>query len=257
MAYETILVETKTNVGIITLNRPKALNALNMRMAGEIGAALGALEADPAIGCIIITGSEKAFAAGADVKEMAGQMFGDPHMENFTKTLGAVAEVKKPVIAAVSGFCFGGACELAMACDFIIAADTAKFSQPEITLAIFPGAGGTQRLARSIGKAKAMDMILTGRMMDASEAERCGLVSRLVAADRLMDEALAAAQKIATYSQPSVRLAKEAVNRAFETSLSEGVLFERRSFLSLFATHDQKEGMKAFVEKRKPEFEHR
>ena len=257
MAYENIVVEVKGRVGIVTLNRPKALNALNSQLIDELNVALAGFERDSAIGCIVITGSEKAFAAGADVKEMAGKTYVDAYLGKFLGGWAGIAEARKPVIAAVSGFCLGGGCELAMMCDFIIASDTAKFGTPEITLGIMPGAGGTQRLARFIGKAKAMDMILTGRMMEAAEAERCGLVSRIVPAGKLLDEALAAAEKIASFSQPIVMMAKETVNRAFETTLSEGIRFERRLFLAMFATEDQKEGMKAFIEKRKPEFRDR
>jgi enoyl-CoA hydratase len=257
MAYETILVETHGKVGLIRLNRPQALNALNARLIGELGEALAAFEADAAIGAMVLTGSEKAFAAGADIKEMAGKTYVEALLEDFIAKWRALAHTRKPVIAAVAGFALGGGCELAMMCDFIIAAETAKFGQPEIKLGVIPGAGGTQRLARFIGKAKAMDLILTGRMMDAAEAERCGLVARIVPADKLVDEALEAAAAIAGYSRPSVMLAKESVNRAYETSLAEGVLFERRVFHSLFATEDQKEGMAAFLEKRAPDFKNR
>ena len=254
MAYENIIVETRGRTGLVTLNRPKALNALNQALIEELNAALTKFDADPQIGCTVITGSDKAFAAGADVKEMADKTFVDAFLGGFLKGWNGVSEARKPVIAAVSGFCLGGGCELAMMCDFIIASETAKFGLPEITLGIMPGAGGTQRLPRFIGKAKAMDMILTGRMMDVAEAERSGLVSRVVAADKLLEVALAAAEKIASYSQPIVMMAKETVNRAQETTLAEGIRFERRLFLSMFATEDQKEGMKAFIEKRKPEF---
>jgi enoyl-CoA hydratase len=258
MAYENILVETKGAVGIVTLNRPKALNALCAALIVDLGQALDAFEADPAIGCIVLTGSEKAFAAGADIKEMAPQSYMSVYLSDFiTKGWERVTTCRKPIIAAVAGFALGGGCEMAMMCDTIIAADTAKFGQPEITLGIIPGAGGTQRLTRFIGKAKAMDLILTGRMMDAAEAERAGLVSRVVPADRLMSEALAVAERIASLSAPSVMMAKEAVNRAYETTLQEGVRFERRLFHSLFATEDQKEGMAAFIEKRKPNFKNR
>ncbi|WP_373504981.1 enoyl-CoA hydratase [Aestuariivirga sp.] len=257
MAYENIIVETRGQVGLVILNRPKALNALNQKLIEELNEALVGFETDPAIGCTVITGSEKAFAAGADVKEMAEKTYVDVYVGKFLEGWSKLSEARKPVIAAVSGFCLGGGCELAMMCDFIIASDTAKFGLPEVTLGIMPGAGGTQRLPRLLGKAKAMDMILTGRMMDAAEAERSGLVARVVAPDKLLDEALAAAEKIATYSRPIVMMAKETVNRAEETSLSEGVRFERRLFLSMFATEDQKEGMKAFIEKRKPEFRNR
>jgi enoyl-CoA hydratase len=254
MSYETIIAERRGPVGLVTLNRPKALNALNEQLIGELNQALGEFEPDPAIGCTVITGSDKAFAAGADVKEMAEKTYVDAYVGKFLDGWSKLSETRKPVIAAVSGFCLGGGCELAMMCDFIIASETAKFGLPEITLGIMPGAGGTQRLPRFIGKAKAMDMILTGRMMDAAEAERCGLVARIVSPEKLLDEALAAAEKIASYSQPIVMMAKETVNRAQESTLAEGTRFERRLFLSMFATEDQKEGMKAFIEKRKPEF---
>ena len=254
MAYENIIVETRGHVGLVTLNRPKALNALNQALVEELNAALAIFENDSTVGCTIITGSGKAFAAGADVKEMADKTFVDAYLGKFLEGWSSLSQARKPVIAAVSGYCLGGGCELAMMCDFIIATETAKFGLPEITLGIMPGAGGTQRLPRLIGKAKAMDMILTGRMMDAAEAERSGLVSRVVAPESLLEEALAAAEKIASYSQPIVMMAKETVNRAQEMTLAEGVRFERRVFLSMFATGDQKEGMKAFIEKRKPEF---
>jgi len=257
MAYENIIVETRGHVGLVTLNRPKALNALSQALIEELNAALTVFDADPEIGCTVITGSEKAFAAGADVKEMAEKTFVDAFLGGFLESWSGVAQARKPAIAAVSGYCFGGGCELAMMCDFIIASETAKFALPEITLGIMPGAGGTQRLPRFIGKSKAMDMILTGRTMDAAEAERSGLVARVVSPEKLLDEALAAAEKIASYSQPIVMMAKETVNRAQETTLAEGVRFERRVFLSMFATEDQKEGMKAFIEKRKPEFRNR
>jgi enoyl-CoA hydratase len=257
MSTEHIIVERRGRVGLIRLNRPQALNALNARLIGELGEALVAFEADAAIGAMVLTGSEKAFAAGADIKEMAGKTYVEALLEDFIAKWRALAHTRKPVIAAVAGFALGGGCELAMMCDFIIAAETAKFGQPEIKLGVIPGAGGTQRLARFIGKAKAMDLILTGRMMDAAEAERCGLVARIVPADKLVDEALEAAAAIAGYSRPSVMLAKESVNRAYETSLAEGVLFERRVFHSLFATEDQKEGMAAFLEKRAPDFKNR
>lgn len=257
MAYDTIIAETRGRVGLLTLNRPKALNALNSALVAELNQALDGFERDEAIGAVVITGSDKAFAAGADVKEMANKTYVDAYLGNFLEAWSGMTRARKPVIAAVAGFCLGGGCELALMCDFIIAADTAKFGTPEITLAIMPGAGGTQRLPRSIGKAKAMDLILTGRMMDAAEAERCGLIARVVAPEKLLDEALAAAEKIASYSRPIVMMAKETVNRAFETTLAEGIHFERRLFLSMFATEDQKEGMKAFIEKRKPEFRNR
>ena len=245
-------------MGIIRLNRPEALNALNNQLMQELGAALTAFENEDAIGATIVTGSERAFAAGADIKEMAGKSYSDVLLEDFiTSSWEQITRCRKPVIAAVSGVALGGGCELAMMCDMIVAADTARFGQPEIRLAVIPGAGGTQRLTRAIGKAKAMDMCLTGRMMDAAEAERMGLVSRIVPADKLMDEALAIARQIAGFSRPSVLLAKEAINRAFETTLSEGVRFERRVFQSLFATQDQKEGMAAFTEKRPPKFQNR
>jgi len=257
MAYENIISEIRGAVGIITLNRPKALNALNAQLIDELNQALSGFQEDAAIGCVIITGSDKAFAAGADIREMKDKSFTDVYLGNFLSAWDKVSEFRKPVIAAVSGYCLGGGCELALMCDFIIAADTAKFGLPEITLGIIPGSGGTQRLARSIGKAKAMEMILTGRLMDAAEAESCGLVSRIVAPEKLLDEAVATAAKIATFSQPVVMMAKEAVNRAFETSLAEGLRFERRLMHSMFALEDQKEGMSAFVEKRKPVFENR
>ena len=257
MTYQNIIVETRGKVGLVTLHRPQALNALNEALIAELNDALGSFESNPEIGCTVITGSEKAFAAGADVKEMADKSFVESYLGKFLDGWTRIAETRKPVIAAVSGFCLGGGLELAMMCDLIIASETARFALPEITLGIMPGAGGTQRLPRFIGKAKAMDLILTGRMMDAAEAERCGLVARLVAPDRLIEEALSAAAKIASYSQPIVMMAKETVNRAQETSLAEGARFERRSFLSMFATADQKEGMKAFIEKRKPDFRNR
>lgn len=257
MDYQNIIAETRGRVGLVTLNRPKALNALNSALIDELNHAVREFEANAEIGCIVITGSEKAFAAGADVKEMAEKTFVDAYLGQFLSGWSKLSGARKPVIAAVSGFCLGGGAELAMTCDFIIASETAKFGLPEVTLGIMPGAGGTQRLPRAIGKAKAMDLILTGRMMDVVEAERCGLVARIVPADRLLDEALGAAEKIAGYSQPIVMMAKETVNRSQETSLEEGVRFERRLFLSMFATEDQKEGMKAFIEKRKPEFRNR
>ena len=262
MTYETIVTSTQgpdaRQVGIITLNRPKQLNALNDQLMDELGAALKSFDADDSIGCIILTGSEKAFAAGADIGAMAQYSFADVYNNDYiTRNWEQVRSVRKPVIAAVSGFALGGGCELAMMCDFIIAADNAKFGQPEIKLGIIPGAGGTQRLPRAIGKAKAMDLALTGRMMDAIEAERAGLVSRVVPLEKLMDEALGAALMICGYGQPSVFAAKESINRAFESGLSDGVMFERRLFHALFATEDQKEGMDAFVNKRKPAFKHR
>ena len=258
MPYENILVETRGRVGLIQLNRPKALNALNDALMSELGGALAAFDADPAIGAIVITGSDKAFAAGADIGAMKDWDYMDVYKgEYITRNWERLKSVRKPVIAAVAGYALGGGCELALMCDIIIAADTAKFGQPEIKLGIIPGAGGTQRLPRAVGKAKAMDMVLSARMMDATEAERAGLVSRVVPADKLLEEALAAAAQIAEFSLPSVMMAKEAVNRAFESPLSEGVLFERRLFHALFATEDQKEGMAAFLEKRKPKFKHK
>jgi enoyl-CoA hydratase len=258
MAYENLLVETRGKAGLVTLNRPKALNALSPDLMRELTEALVAFDADDAIGCVVITGSEKAFAAGADIKAMKDWGYMDVYRSDYiTSQWETVTRVRKPVIAAVAGYALGGGCELAMMCDFILAADTAKFGQPEINLGVIPGAGGTQRLPRFVGKAKAMEMILTGRMMDAAEAERCGLVSRIVPADQLVDEAVKTAQKIAEMSLPSLMLAKESVNRAFETTLNEGVRFERRMFHSLFATEDQKEGMAAFAEKRKPAFKNR
>ena len=257
MTYNTIQVETHGRVGLIRLHRPQALNALNSELAGELNTAIAAFEADLGIGCIVITGSDKAFAAGADIKEMAGQSYMDTFMDNFAAGWDAAARARKPVIAAVAGFALGGGCELAMQCDMIIAADNAKFGQPEIKLGVIPGIGGTQRLTRAIGKAKAMEMTLTGRMMDAAEAERSGLVARVVPVASLMDETMKIATTIASMSLPATMMAKEAVNRSFETTLAEGVLFERRVFHSLFATADQKEGMAAFVDKRPAKFEHK
>lgn len=258
MAYENILVDTQGAVGIIRLNRPKALNALNAALVADVGAALDAFEADDEIGCIVLTGNEKAFAAGADIKEMQPKDYMVVYKEDFiTSGWERVAQCRKPIIAAVAGFALGGGCEVAMMCDFIIAADNAKFGQPEIQLGTIPGAGGTQRLTRFVGKSKAMEMVLTGRMMDAEEAERAGLVSRVVPADDLMDDAVATAAKIAKLSQPVVMMAKESVNRAYETTLAEGVRFERRLFHSTFSTEDRSEGMAAFVEKREPQFKHR
>ena len=258
MTYELILTRTEGPVGLITLNRPKQLNALNERLMTELGSALKAFDADTTVGCIIVGGSERAFAAGADIGAMANFTFSDAYVGDYiTRNWETIRSIRKPVIAAVAGFALGGGCELAMMCDFIIAADTAKFGQPEIKLGIIPGAGGTQRLPRAVGKSKAMDLVLTGRMMDAAEAERAGLVSRVVPADKLQDEVMAAALTIAGFGLPSVMAAKEAVNRAFEGSLSDGIMFERRMFHALFATADQKEGMAAFVEKRKPAFTHR
>ncbi len=255
MNYENILVETHGKVALIRLNRPKALNALNDALMDELGHALLAFDADEQIGCIVVTGSEKAFAAGADIGAMATYTYMDVFKGDYiTRNWEKIRQVRKPVIAAVAGFALGGGCELAMMCDFIIAADTAKFGQPEIKLGVIPGAGGTQRLPRAVSKAKAMDMCLTARMMDAVEAERAGLVSRVVPADKLIEEALDAATIIASMSLPSVMMVKESVNRAYESSLSDGVQYERRMFHSLFATEDQKEGMKAFVEKRLPNF---
>jgi enoyl-CoA hydratase len=258
MSYSNILVETRGAVGLVTLNRPQALNALCEALIRELGRALDAFEADGAIGAVVITGSVKAFAAGADIKEMASRDYMDVYLRDFiTDGWERITTCRKPIVAAVAGFALGGGCEIAMMCDTIVAAETAKFGQPEISLGVIPGSGGTQRLTRFVGKAKAMDMVLTGRMMDAAEAERSGLVSRVVPAERLLDEALAVAAKIAEMSRPAVLMAKEAVNRAYETTLTEGVRFERRVFHSLFATEDQKEGMAAFVEKRKPRFKNR
>ncbi len=258
MAYENIVVDKRGPVGLITLNRPEALNALCAALVVELGEALDALEADDEIGAIVITGSDKAFAAGADIKEMQPKSFMDVYKKDFI-TVGweRVAKCRKPVIAAVAGYALGGGCEMAMMCDFILAADNARFGQPEIKLGTIPGAGGTQRLTRFVGKSKAMEMVLTGRMMDAEEAERAGLVSRVIALDELVDEAVKVAKSIAELSGPVVMMAKESVNRAYETTLAEGVLFERRAFHSTFATEDRSEGMAAFVEKRKPQFKHR
>jgi enoyl-CoA hydratase len=258
MAFETIKTETRGAVELITLNRPQALNALNAQLMDELTSALDAAEANKGIRCIVITGSEKAFAAGADIKEMQPKSYMDVFSEDFiTRNWERVTRCRKPVIAAVSGFALGGGCELAMMCDFIIAGDNAKFGQPEIKLGVMPGSGGTQRLTRFVGKSKAMEMCLTGRMMDAAEAERSGLVSRVVPAADLIAEALKVAEAIAELSLPIVMMAKETINRAYETTLSEGVRFERRLFHSMFATADQKEGMSAFIDKRKPKFEHR
>ncbi|MFO1152410.1 MAG: enoyl-CoA hydratase [Rhodospirillales bacterium] len=258
MTYEHIIAEAKEAVGVITLNRPKALNALNAKLMMEVAAAVEAFEADEAIGCLVITGNEKAFAAGADIKEMKDKTFMDCYREDFlTRKWERVAICRKPVIAAVSGFALGGGCELAMMCDFIIAADNAVFGQPEISIGAIPGLGGTQRLTRAIGKAKAMDLCLTGRQMKAEEAERSGLVARVVPLGELMDETMKAAEKIARNSQPIAMIAKESVNRALEGSLAEGLIFERRMFHAIFATADQKEGMNAFAEKRKPSFGNR
>ncbi|MCZ8545732.1 enoyl-CoA hydratase [Mesorhizobium qingshengii] len=257
MTYETIITETRGKVGLIILNRPKALNALNSQILAELVAAVNGFSADAGIGAMVITGSEKAFAAGADIKEMQSISYVDAYSQDFFVGWEEFTRVRKPIIAAVAGYALGGGCELAMMCDFIIAADNAKFGQPEITLGVIPGMGGSQRLTRFVGKSKAMDMCLTGRMMDAAEAERSGLVSRVVPAGELVEEALKAAAKIADFSLPSVMMAKEAVNRAFETTLAEGLRFERRLFHSLFALEDQKEGMAAFAEKRKPNFTNR
>jgi enoyl-CoA hydratase len=258
MAYENILVETRGPVGLITLNRPDALNALCATLIEELGEALDGFETDDAIGAIVLTGSDKAFAAGADIKEMSEKTYMDVYKQDFiTSGWERVAQCRKPVIAAVAGYALGGGCEMAMMCDFILAADTAKFGQPEIKLGTIPGAGGTQRLTRFVGKSKAMEMILTGRMMDAEEAERSGLVSRIVAADDLVDEAVNVAKAIADLSGPVVMMAKESVNRAYETTLREGVLFERRVFHASFAAEDRKEGMEAFIEKRKPQFKNK
>lgn len=258
MAYENILVETRGSVGLITLNRPKALNALCAALIEELGAALDDMESNDDIGAIVLTGSEKAFAAGADIKEMADRDFMDVYLHDFiTQGWERVTKCRKPVIAAVAGYALGGGCEMAMMCDFILAADTAKFGQPEITIGTIPGAGGTQRLTRFVGKSKAMEMCLTGRLMDAEEAERAGLVSRIISASDLLDEAIKTAEKIASMSRPIVLMAKESVNKAYETTLSEGVVFERRLFHSTFATEDQKEGMAAFAEKRSPKFSNR
>jgi enoyl-CoA hydratase len=257
MPYENIVVETRGKVGLIRLNRPQALNALNRALVHDLTRALDAFEADANIGCILITGSDKAFAAGADIKEMADKTFDQAYLGDFAANWDRAATVRKPVIAAVAGFALGGGCELAMQCDLIIAADNAKFGQPEIKLGVIPGIGGTQRFTRAVGKAKAMDIMLTGRMMDVEEAERSGLVARIVPLASLVEEAVKVAETIASMSLPSVLAAKEAVNRAFETSLAEGVRFERRVFHSLFATADQKEGMAAFIAKRPPRFENK
>jgi enoyl-CoA hydratase len=258
MAYEMILVETQGRVGVITLNRPQALNALCDQLMTELGDALRGFDADPTVGAIVITGSPKAFAAGADIKEMKDRTYPAVHFDDFIgKRWETVLTIQKPVIAAVAGFALGGGCELAMMCDLILAADNAKFGQPEINLGIIPGAGGTQRLVRSIGKSKAMEMVLTGRMMDATEAERANLVCRIVPVADLVAEAVKMGEKMASLSAPSVAMAKEAINVAYETTLREGVRFERRLFLSLFSTEDQKEGMSAFAEKRKPSFTNR
>jgi enoyl-CoA hydratase len=257
MSYQNIIVDKQGRVGIITLNRPQALNALNMALKAELSKAIDDFEADDGVGCMLITGSDKAFAAGADIKEMADKTFIEAFLGNFAGTWDRASRARKPIVAAVAGFALGGGCELAMQCDIVIAADNAKFGQPEIKLGVIPGIGGTQRLTRAIGKAKAMEMNLTGRMMDAKEAEAAGLVARVVPADKLMEEAMKVADTIANMSLPSVLAAKEAVNAAFETTLAQGVAFERRLFHSLFATEDQKEGMKAFIEKRKPNWKNK
>ena len=257
MAYENIIVETRGKVGLIRLNRPQALNALNRALMTDLTHALNAFEADPNVGCIVITGSDKAFAAGADIKEMAEKTFAEAYLGDFAANWDRASTVRKPVIAAVAGFALGGGCELAMQCDILIAADNAKFGQPEIKLGVIPGIGGTQRFTRAVGKAKAMDIILTGRMMDVNEAERAGLVARIVPLANLLDEAIKTAETIASMSLPSVLAAKEAVNVAFETSLAEGVRFERRVFHAMFATADQKEGMAAFIAKRPAKFENK
>jgi len=257
MPYANILVETHGRVGLIRLNRPQALNALNAALIEDLNRALEGFESDPAIAVMVLTGSEKAFAAGADIKEMQDKTFADVFLGDFIARWEDVSRTRKPIIAAVAGFALGGGCEMAMMCDFILAADTAKFGQPEIKLGVIPGAGGTQRLTRFVGKSKAMEMVLTGRMMDAAEAERAGLVSRIVPADKLIDEALKTAAAIAAFSASAVYAGKESVNRAYETTLAEGARFERRLFYSLFATEDQKEGMRAFVEKRPAAFKNR
>ena len=258
MEYQTILVDQRARVGLITLNRPKQLNALNDQLMDELGAALLAFDADEGVGAIVLTGSDKAFAAGADIGAMAQWSYMDVFKSEYiTRNWETIRRIRKPVVAAVSGYALGGGCELAMMCDIVIAAEGARFGQPEIKLGVIPGAGGTQRLPRAISKAKAMDLCLTARMMDAAEAERAGLVSRVVPDGRVLEEALAAAATIAEYSLPAVMIAKESINRAYESTLSEGILFERRVFHSLFATEDQKEGMAAFVEKRKPAFKNR
>ena len=258
MPYETLLVETRGPVGLIRLNRPKAMNAINNALVADLGQALDGFEADAAIGAVVLTGSEKAFAAGADIKEMSSKSYMDMYLSDFiTNGWERITTCRKPIVAAVAGYALGGGCEIAMMCDFILAADNAKFGQPEITLGILPGAGGSQRLPRAVGKSKAMEMILTGRMMDAEEAERAGLVSRVVPVADLLEEALKTAKIIGDLSRPAVMMAKEAVNRAYETTLAEGVRFERRLFHSAFATDDQKEGMAAFTEKRQPRFKHR
>lgn len=257
MAYSCIRVETRGAVGLIVLDRPKALNAINAELVRELGEALDAFEADEGIGAVVLTGSEKAFAAGADIREMLAKEFADVVRDDFIKPWERLARCRKPVIAAVAGHALGGGCEMAMMCDIVIAADTARFGQPEINLGTFPGSGGTQRLPRAVGKAKAMDMVLTGRTMDAEEAERAGLVSRIVPADALLDEAVRIGEEIAAKSRPVTAMAKEAVNRAFASTLEEGILFERRLFQATFATEDRREGMEAFAAKRPPRFRHR
>ncbi|WP_421684022.1 enoyl-CoA hydratase [Stutzerimonas urumqiensis] len=257
MDYQTLLLERRERVALITLNRPQALNALNAELISELNAALGELEADPGIGCVVLTGSPKAFAAGADIKQMAALSYPQVYLDDFFADADRIATRRKPLIAAVAGYALGGGCELALMCDFIIAADNARFGQPEVNLGVLPGIGGTQRLTRAVGKAKAMDLCLTGRQMDAEEAERSGLVARIVPVDKLIDEALEAARQIAEKSLPATMMIKESINRAFETTLAEGVRFERRVFHAVFATADQKEGMSAFAEKRKPDFKHR
>lgn len=257
MAYDTIKTEKRGAVALITLNRPDALNALNSQLVDELIDAVQGFDADDAIGCMVITGSEKAFAAGADIKEMQPKTYMDVYKEDLFEKANRIAEARKPVVAAVSGYALGGGCELAMLCDFILASDTAKFGQPEISLGVMPGIGGSQRLTRFVGKSKSMEMCLTGRMMDAEEAERAGLVSRIVPAADLVEEAVKTAEKIAGMSRPVTALTKEAVNRSYETTLAEGIRFERRLFHSLFALEDQKEGMAAFIDKRKPSFKHK
>ncbi|SET40947.1 MULTISPECIES: enoyl-CoA hydratase [Marinobacter] len=256
MAYETILTEVKGRVGVITLNRPKALNALNSQLIEELNLALDDYERNPDIGCIVLTGSEKAFAAGADIKEMSVLEYPQIYLDDFFAQADRIGQRRKPLIAAVAGYALGGGCELALMCDFIYAGDNARFGQPEINLGVLPGIGGTQRLTRALGKAKAMEMCLTGRQMDAKEAETAGLVAQVFPVGQLLEETLKAANTIAEKSLPSTMMTKEAINRVFETSLAEGVRFERRIFHAIFATHDQKEGMNAFVEKRKPDFKH-
>ncbi len=257
MAYDNILVETRGRVGVVTLNRPKALNALNAALIAELGRALDGFEADPAIGCVVLAGSDKAFAAGADIKEMQNFSYPAVYLDDFISSWERLSRFRKPVVAAVAGYALGGGCELAMMCDLIIAADNAQFGQPEIKLGVMPGSGGTQRLTRIVGKTKAMDLILTGRMMGAEEAERSGLIARVVAVAQFREEALKTAETIAGMSLPIVMMAKESINRAYETTLAEGIRFERRLFHSMFAIADQKEGMAAFVEKRPPDFENR